>query len=190
MRIGEILYFSPRYRFVDLSWNNREQLVNAFQDRVQHFYLEAIDTLNQCRRAFAAGLICVSTIDFLARIEFGMNAVPDRIEKWLTKNITPFGEPDPQRPSRTLARRFNDEFRNGLVHEGRIKNAGQFCYDYDDIFRTETPVIIVNPLSLGQALSLAFTRYVRLVREDEFSFQGLRCALIRDFQEDFEIARG
>ncbi|MFW6121934.1 MAG: hypothetical protein ACOC80_13710 [Petrotogales bacterium] len=188
MRIGDILYFSPKYKFVDLKWDNKEVLIDAFQDRTSEFYLKPAEVLNNGKHAFAAGIMCVTTIDFLAKIENNLDKVRERFENWLKSNIKQFDKPDPDNTSQTLARRFYEEFRNGLVHEGRIKNAGQFSYDYQELVKVKHPVIIVNPEHLLTAIDSSFKEYVDKVEKKEFTFQAFRCALIRDFQKDVEIA--
>ncbi len=69
MKIGEMLYFSPKYKFSDLKWDDKKTLIEAFKDRVRGFYLEPARQLNDAKKGFATGVLCVTTIDFLARIE-------------------------------------------------------------------------------------------------------------------------
>lgn len=189
MRVRDIVYFSPKYRFIDLEWGNKENLVLAFTDRVEGFYLTPARQLNDAGQAFASGVICVTTVDFLARIQTGEEKVGQRIEKWLVDNLSAFAGPDPQNPKRTLAQRFCGEFRNGLVHEGRIKNGGQFSYDDTDLVRIVEPVMIVNPNTLLEGISDSFYRYIKKVSSDELTFQSFRCALIDCFGTDMEIAQ-
>jgi len=190
MRVGDILYFSPNYKFSELRWSDKEKLIEAFKDRVEGFYLKPAKKLNEERHGFAAGVLCVATIDFLARIETGLlNATGRRFKKWLKDNIKEFNENDPLDQNITLAYRFYDEFRNGLVHEGRIKNVGQFSYEFDELVRVENSVMIVNPEKLLEKIERSFNRYIEKIRRNESAFQAFKCALIRDFQRDVEYAR-
>jgi hypothetical protein len=189
MRVDDIVYFSPGYRFIDLDWDSRQNLVSAFRDRVERFYLTPARELNDAGHAFASGVLCVATIDFLARVETGEERVRQRIVKWLGTRISAFADPDPHNQQRTLARRFYDEFRNGLVHEGCIKNGGQFSYDYENVIEVQRPVMIVNPTILWDGISEAFDRYLEEVLDDDFIFQGFRCALLDCFRTDMEIVR-
>jgi hypothetical protein len=189
VRIGDVVYFSPNYTFIDLKLDDKENLVSAFIDRVEGFYLAPARQLNEAGHAFASGSMCVATIDFLAKIQTGEEKVGKRIEKWLTDNIPDFADPDPQNPNRTLARRFYEEFRNGLVHEGRIKNAGQFSFDYGNHIELLGPVMIVNPSILLERISEAFAHYMEDVSSDEVTFQILRCSLVLCFRTDMEMAQ-
>ena len=137
MRVNNILLFSPVYKFSDLNWDDEKILIGAFKDRVKGFYIEPAEKLNDDKNGFAAGILCVTTIDFLARITIGADNVGERIERWLSKCITEFNQNDPDDRSRTLARRFYKEFRNGLVHEGRIKNCGQFSDNFNELIHME-----------------------------------------------------
>ena len=182
MRVGDILYFSPKYKFNDLDWDNKEILIKAFRDRVKGFYLEPAKILNKRRHAFGAGVLCVTTIDFLARIMINLEKVGQRIKRWLITNIPSFDE--------TLAQRFYEDFRNGLVHEGRIKNCGQFSYDSNkELIRIENEIMIVNPNMLLEKIIDSFKHYMNKVENNGFTFQQFRCALIRDFQKDVECAQ-
>jgi len=182
MRIGDILYFSPKYRFDQINWNDKEKLIEAFRDRVEGFYLNPARVLNEHKYAFGSGILCVTTIDFLARITNNSERVGQRIKRWLTENM-------PKYFDETLAQRFHEEFRNGLVHEGRIKNCGQFSYDFDELVHQENGIMVVNPNLLLEKIIDSFESYMTKVRTDNFTFQLFKCAILRDFQEDIKCAK-
>jgi len=186
MRIGDTLYFSPNYRFDQINWNNKEELIEAFRDRVEEFYLKPARVLNKHKYPFGSGVLCVTTIDFLAKIETDLDDVGKRFENWLRSNIKEFDSSDPDNSSRTLACRFYKEFRNGLVHEGRIKNCGQFSYDFDELVHQGNGIIIVNPNLLLNAIISSFRKYIQRVESEEFAFLQFRCALIKAFWKDIK----
>ncbi len=186
MKIEETLFFSPNFRFLDLKWDNKKILLEAFQDRVTGYYLNAASKLEGNEFGFARGLICVSAIDFISRIETGIEEVKKRFSSWLKNNIYEFSSHDPDNTSQTLALRFYKEFRNGLVHEGRIKKAGQFSYNYQDLVRVDQSIMVVNPKQLLEAISKAFKEYLAKINDDDFTFQTFRCALMQDFRNDIE----
>lgn len=68
MRIEDTIYFSPSFKFKDIDWENKDQLIEAFSDRVCGFYLNPAEKLNSNKDGFATGLLCIATVDFLARI--------------------------------------------------------------------------------------------------------------------------
>ncbi|MCX9009527.1 MAG: hypothetical protein OIN66_00255 [Candidatus Methanoperedens sp.] len=128
--VDEQLLFTPGLKYSEIKWDNDDALIEAFKDRVKGFYLDPAKCLNDSEKyAFATGVLCVSTIDLLACITISCNSrtVGMRFKQWLKEHITAFDNSDPN--SDILADKFYDEFRNGLVHEGRIKNVGQFSYD-------------------------------------------------------------
>jgi hypothetical protein len=192
--MGDVLHFSPKYRFIDLKWDDKDNLIRAFQDRVEGFYVRPAKKLNQEKEsAFAVGVLCVATVDFLARIETGSDKVKERFEKWVRSNIEQFNKANPDDASQTLAYRFYDEFRNGLVHEGRIKNAGHFSYDCGELVDTIAVngtgrVMRINPDILLGLIAESLEKYLHRLRNEEFAFQAFRCALTRDFQRDVEYA--
>jgi hypothetical protein len=189
MRVGDILYFSPNYKFSVLNWDDKKILIDAFKDRVKGFYIKPAEKLNDDKNGFAAGVLCVTTIDFLARITIGADNVGERIERWLRKCITEFNQKDPDNRSRTLARRFYEEFRNGLVHEGRIKNCGQFSDNYSELIHMEDKIMVINPVLLLEETKTSFETYMDNVENDTSLFHQFRCALIIYFGDDVEWAK-
>jgi len=166
MRVGDILYFSPERKFVDLKWDDKKNLISAFIDRVNGFYLEPAEKLNEYKKGFATGVLCATTTDFLARI--AIDDVEKRIAKWLDNNIEEFREADPGNSKKTPADRFYEDFRCGLVHEGRIKEAGQFSYHFKKkLVKVEEGIIIVNPGLLLKAIKKQFRKYMSQVERDE-----------------------
>ena len=190
MRVGDILYFSPKYKFSVLNWDDKKILVDAFKDRVKGFYIDPAEKLNNDKNGFAAGVLCVTTIDFLARITMGSDNPGERIERWLRKYITEFNQMDSNNQNITLARRFCKEFRNGLVHEGRIKNCGQFSDDHSKLIHMEDRIMIINSALLLEAIKTSFETYMGRVENNTSLFHQFRCALIRDFGDDVEWAKG
>jgi len=133
--------------------------------------------------------LCVTTIDFLARITIRADNVGERIERWLRKCITEFNQMDSNNRSRTRARRFYEEFRNGLVHEGRIKNCGQFSNNFSELIHMEDKIMVINSVLLLEAIKTSFETYMDNVENDTSLFHIFRCALIRDFWDDVEWAK-
>ena len=189
MRVGDILLFSPKYKFSVLNWDDKKILVDAFKDRVKGFYIDPAEKLNDDENVFAAGVLCVTTIDFLARITMGSDNPGERIERWLKKCITKFNQNDPNDRSRTIARRFYKEFRNGLVHEGRIKSCGQFSDNFSELIHMEDTIMVINPVLLLEAIKTSFETYMDNVENNTSLFHQFRCALIRDFGDDVEWAK-
>ena len=155
MRVGDVLYFSPRYRFADLDLNDTSKIVDALRDRVTGFYLDPATRLLSTSDAFAAGLLCCAAIDFIALCA----EVPP--EAWLAKNIGAFGNDE------QLAGRFWRWFRDGLVHEGRIKSFGQFSLDFSELLTVVEPAMIVNPQRLLRSTQAAFASQIERLDETE-----------------------
>jgi hypothetical protein len=113
MRIADVLYFSPRYRFSDLDFDKSDFVAQAFQDRVEGFYLQPASRLVQSGDAFAAGIVICAGVEFIATA-WGKQGPED----WLKNNLKEFAI------DASLANQFWQNFRHGLAHEGRIKSLG------------------------------------------------------------------
>ena len=188
MRIGDVLFFAANLRFADLNLGDSTSLVEAFKARVEGFYLSPARKLVDGDDAFAAGVICVALIDFIARYSSGKDMVRDRFTSWLEDNIAEFKDKDPLKPSGTLAGRFYEDFRNGLVHEGRIKNLGQFSKSFPELLLLIDEGMICNPGELIQKTTEAVNRYLDLVIKDRSQFEKLQRRLKTDFEAEIKAS--
>lgn len=185
MRIGGELYFSQKFKFVDLDLNDKEGLLEAFKDRVEGFYLRPAKLLNKEKNGFACGLICLSAIDFLSRIRYKeRNRVGMRNKKWITEYL---GIPD------IGAKQIYEQFRNGLVHEGRVKELGQFWYKSPKLTWIEkeqkSNVMLINPDKLLASLEKGFSRYLIELKEDNQKFELFRKIFVEDFGDEIKKAK-
>jgi len=176
MRIGDVLHFSPRFRFSDLDIEDNQKLVEALRDRLFGFYLEPASRLLKTADAFAAGLLCCSAIDFVA-----LCSGEGHPEAWLRKNIPDFADDE------ALAGRFWKSLREGLVHEARVKAFGQFSLDFPTLLNIVGPALVVNPQLLLGAIREAFTSYLEHL--DEARSARLVKRLRRYFQAEIAAAK-
>lgn len=56
MRIGEVLFFSPHFKFVELNFDVVDSLIEAFRERVYGFYLRPAERSTGAEDAFAGGI--------------------------------------------------------------------------------------------------------------------------------------
>lgn len=176
MRIGDLLYFAPGIRFnqVDL---HGPGLPQQFQQRIEGLYIRPVEECVACHHAFAAGLLLVSCIDALARLRFG-NGVEKRFTKFAREQLASFITDD-------LASRFYLEFRNGLVHEARLKEGGQFSLETSVTVEKVNGLLLINPRLLAREVQSALETYVTLLKADSSKLQALVNALQRDHDKDF-----
>lgn len=180
MRIGDILFFAPGVKFDEVDLNGTG-LTRQFERRIIGFYLEPADRCASEGFPFAAGVILVSCIDALARFRFG-GAVGTRFKAFLANELASFSHGD-------LSTRFYDEFRNGLVHEARIKEGGQFTLDATQTVQSSGNLLLVNPRHLGVEVHSALDRYVMLLNGDPVELQKLATNLAGDLAVDFQVGK-
>lgn len=182
MRAKDKLHFSPDCIFGELSFEDKEKLIDCFRDRVYGFYLNPAKLLNKKKFGFGCGLLCVATIDSLARISSPSKKDGLRFQNWLKNNIDEFKKKD-------FAKRFYEDFRCGLVHEGRIKNPGEFSYESKEILISDDEVILINPSLLLRKIEEAFEKYLSNLKEDSNVFNRFRDKLKEDFLEEVKRER-
>ena len=178
MRQRDTLYFSPKYQFFAIDFNDPKKLIDMFSDRVYGFYINPARLLCKNGDGFASGLLCIVTIDFLSRIANPESEeVGKRIERWLRSNINEFNTAD-------CARRFYKDFRCGLVHEGRIKPFGEFSFESKQMITLQDEIMRVNPGMLLEQIAQSFQAYLSRLIVDEKEFLKLQTCLKNDFNSE------
>lgn len=126
--------------------------------------------------AFAAGVLVVSVIDFMAGLhryasQLRRRPVGNDFETFVENKLPGFVQTG-------LATRFYDEFRNGLIHDNRIKNGGEFSFE-----TTTTVTVIVdgdllriNPDLLTAEVTEALRSLVERLKADSAARERLQSA--------------
>ncbi|MCB0397283.1 MAG: hypothetical protein KDD36_11545 [Flavobacteriales bacterium] len=183
MNIAGQIYFSPSVLLCDLDLENKEQVLKAFEERIRHYYLMPIAELNVAKYAFAAGALELLLIDALARYSTGSTKKGDkRFETWCQKYL---------RLDVVVSDKLYVNFRHGLLHEGHIKNLGQFSYDED----FQKPValvddcIVVNPVRLQNSLEQYLEGFLVELNKDEKVYECFLKCMKKDFQKEINKLR-
>jgi hypothetical protein len=184
MREGDDLYFAPGLRFREVKLRERI-LAEQLRRRIEGFYLEPARLCIENGHAFAAGVLIVSTIDFLAGLDHGAEPLEGRkvgkdFRGFVRSQLTSFGSGD-------LDQRFYDEFRNGLIHEGRIKNAGEFSFNRDQTVRLAGGRLSVNPALLLGEVQAALEEKLRRIVEDNSERRFVAGRLQSQFSKEFSL---
>lgn len=190
MRIEDGIYFSPNLKYSDVNYNQPEALIGAFRDRIKQYYIEPIKKLNADNDAFAAGLICVTTIDLLSRLKNDIDEVRKRYVSWLVLEIPDFDLPVLRNQTVKVADLFYKQFRNGLVHEGRIKEGGQFSYLFGDLITMEENFLVINPRHLVEKIEISFDKYILDVKSKPEELKEFIKMIKRDYGADIAQAKG
>ncbi len=120
MKIGEVIYFAKGIPFSQVDLDG-QRLLEQFQRRIKDLYIVPAQECADQEHPFAAGVLLVSCIDALARLRYG-GGVGERFKKFLRDYVDSFATDH-------LAKKFYDNFRNGLVHEARLKTGAQFSLE-------------------------------------------------------------
>ncbi len=165
MRKGDDLFFAPGVRSSEVDLVS-PGLAEQYRARIDGFYLAPARLCIERDYAFAAGLLLVSTIDFMAGLQHSAAGLADRsvgadFRRFAREELQSFHTGE-------LAQRLYDEFRNGLSHEARIKNAGEFSFDWPQTVRLVGGRLCVNPEWLLREIEAAPDRQIaELSRDDE-----------------------
>jgi hypothetical protein len=190
MRIADIIYFAPEVRIDQIDFNNRENLIAAFSLRIREYYFKPIEILlnhQNSSNAFSVGVLTVTAMDAIAYYSIehneGFNNGMNRIGRLLNE-INDFG---PLEHDRALVTRvFTSRFRNGLIHEGRIKSGHQFSFCYNTLFMREGPFLIVDPRVLFLRVNEYFEVYVERLKADNGAYQQFASRIADQFEGEIE----
>lgn len=183
MRIKDIIYFSPNLKLEDLKLSNPEHILYYFKERIENYYFEPIEVLNQHKMAFASGSLECLLIDVFARYTTTEDRAGVRIVNWAQTHL---------QLHNAVADKFYKFFRCGLLHEGHIKQFGQFCFDegyINSAIMEEQDHIIVNPKYLLEELRQYLERFIELLKEDKEAYSIFINRLEEDFSDEVKKAK-
>jgi hypothetical protein len=142
-RIDDELQFAPGIPFTALDFRYGK-LPKQFYRRIVGFYLSPAVELANRRHDFAAGLLAVCAADALAGFITGASGTTERMVGFF-RQIDGLGDEE-------VARLFVDHFRNGLVHEARVKSGGEFSLTAERVAQRRGASLAVNPALLANAV--------------------------------------
>jgi len=183
MRIDDIIYFSENYKTSYLNLNDANHLLNALTDRVESYYFNPAEKLDGEFEAFARGVLVLTAIDFIGRYLIG-GSNSFRIKEFC-KGLASI-KVNKQANLDWIVKVINDDYRNGLIHDGRIKNLGQFSYDFDKLIELDPAYSMINPEIL---LNETRDRFYELVKQTESSrerLDQLKDRITTDFKPEID----
>jgi len=186
MREGDDLFFAPGIRFGEVDLVG-DALADQYRARIDEFYLAPARLCIERSYAFAAGLLLVSTIDFMAGLQHSAEGLAERnvgadFRRFARHELQSFQTGD-------LAQRLYDEFRNGLTHEARIKNAGEFSFDWPQTVRLAGGGLCINPTYLLREVEDALDRQIAELSWDDAKRKEAADRLRVLFAKEFGIVQ-
>jgi hypothetical protein len=179
MRIEDQLYFAPNILFEDVDFGGG-RLPEQFRARIHGFYLGPADACARAGHGFAAGALVLLCVDALARLQTGDKAVGRRFKKFVRENVPSFAGEE-------LAGRLYNDFRNGLIHEGRVKSGAQFSLETGETVKIINGIVLVNPVLLAIEVSSALDRYIDDLQDHADALQRFSDVLVRDHNDDLAM---
>jgi hypothetical protein len=176
MRIDDQLYFAPNILFADVDFGGAG-LPEQFRARMRGFYLKPAHECAQLGHAFAAGALVLLCVDALARLQTGDSVVGRRFKRFVREHLPSF-------VSEVRADCLYEDFRNGLIHEGRIKSGAQFSLGTGETLTEINGLALINPVLLASEVGGALDRYVDVLHADADARYRFSEAINRDHDSD------
>lgn len=158
--------YSPKYPLAELRDADDEKVLEAFGDRIRNWYIGPIASmLKDPGNDFTSLAIECMLLDALSGYYFGLQKDSSpKTFKDFTREVVPGMK------ERSTAEMFYDAFRNGILHETRIKKSGFISRRVDDVVVEDNGALYVNPQELHEVLQNWFDSYHKMLSEKE----GLR----------------
>ena len=183
MRIDDIIYFSKNFKTAYLDLDNGEELLYAFIDRVEEFYLKPAEELDDEWHAFAKGVLVLTAIDFIGKYFIG-GANSYRIKEFC-RGLQSFEGLDSKTVEIAIST-INDSYRNGLIHEGRIKNLGQFSYDFSELIERSDSYSMINPRIFLEEVRYRFHLLAKSIEASTHDLERFRQRIFSDFKPEID----
>jgi len=142
------------------------KLPRQFYRRIVGFYLNPAIELANKRHDFAAGLLTVCAADALAGFITGASGTTERMVSFF-RQIDGLGDEE-------IARLFVDHFRNGLVHEARVKSGGEFYLTAERVAQPRAASLAVNPMLLANAVHARLGGFCQQVEKTPADLNALK----------------
>lgn len=152
MKIKNEFYFSPEILLKDLDKNN---VIKAFNDRIEKWYFEPIKLMNNERLGFAATALIASVIDILAKTsnhDLNNDKNRKKYTKWIKEKFN---------FTKDEALSFYTHFRCGLLHSGCIESGGYVNYKETSFYLKYKNSIIINPELFFIKLKEIFCEFIK-----------------------------
>jgi len=143
--------FSPDLRLEDI---NKDNILDAFRDRIKEYYFKPIRMLNDKEFGFAAIGLLASFIDILVKTKDHLTGHKSRTEyeSWLHEKLG---------FEKKCAEDFYEDFRCGLLHSGCIESGGQVSYETSDLYTFYKGHHFVNPKILLEKIEQYFDEFIK-----------------------------
>jgi hypothetical protein len=141
------------------------------------FYLKPALELASVKHSFAAGVLVVCAMDALGSLVTGSASTSAKI-KSLCRRIPDLSDDE-------AADIFYESFRNGLVHNARIKRGSEFSVEISTVALLHHGRLIVNPGLLAKEVARLLDDYIASLYKSVSAQRGFRNKIKRKFK--FEL---
>ena len=206
-------YFSKEVRYSQIDWSNLDQIVDAYRQRIQDWYLgPAKELAKNGHFAFSVMALNCLLIDTLSQFVAGIDSSkPAEFKKFICKRLPSTYscklkttiQHDDGKQTATLADVADvlyHGFRCGILHQAHIPPYGGVDPGADHAARAEVsglvkykssgadcPSVIVNPLTLLEDLDETFEAYLRELKDRDPKNDQLRANFKKKFSTSFGI---
>lgn len=205
-------YFTKTQKYSDVDWSDFDAVVDAFQQRINNWYIDAATALADAtgHHAFSIMAIDCLLIDTLSQFATGQlsstantfkSFISDHLANFNASLANPIQHDDHNRQATltTVADVIYHGFRCGILHQAHIPlygavdpggahfndaGSGTTKYAADG---SDCPTLVVNPLRLLEDLKAYFSQYISDLKNTDPQFDALRVNFKTKFSDSFGV---
>lgn len=169
MRIEGDIYINPNTKWSKVNTDDIDGLISQYYERIKSYYIAPIHQLFSDKDrlqnyGFAAGVLLFSTIDAVGTFQTKRKGFENKFLEFIKdeKEFMILDTADKVRISKIIS----DDFRNGLIHNGRIKNAYAFSFESGNLFYLTKNTLIINPLNLLGCVERNVDIYFKMLKDN------------------------
>jgi hypothetical protein len=189
MRIEGDIYFNPNTKWSKINTDQIDDLINQYHERIKGYYLFPVHQLfSNCDHihcnGFAAGVLLLSAIDAVGTFQTKRNGFKNKFIEFIKNDDVFINLEEPEK--KRISEFMSDEFRNGLIHNGRIKNACEFSFESQNLFYLTERTLVVNPIELFQCVQRNSSKFFDELKTDEAGKKLFRDEFVRLYRKELK----
>lgn len=171
--------FSPKDEFNELELSNFASVVDAFERRIQGWFLNPIRQLleNDSNLFVITATECM-IVDALSGFFYGLERDTMKADfiGFLSKEAG---------IQRIVAKEFYDRFRCGIIHQTSIKKRSSISKEVEDIYLQDDGILFFNPEGFYRKLGDYSKVYIGRLRSDKETQKNFKKRFKYLFNEEF-----
>lgn len=188
MQFEDEIYFSKNFEWKSVDINDGIDLANKYNDRIRTLYMDQANLLlskDEFYNSFTAGIILFAVIDCLGTFLTTKKGFKNKLDEFLkeSEEFNKLNKVD----GIVISKMITKCFRNGIIHNSRVKESCQFDYNFDNkLFVLHEDILIINTKHLFELVSVVLNSYIDRVITNEVEMSVFKKTFAIEFESEIK----